>query len=121
MWASAASETAQGVSVRSSVQFLKLVRNPWTVARSARPVDRSTFVSVMSDICDFRFIGDGNTRPDYVMQAGRLAEHLEGLLAKGHPVFHARLHPLRGNPPHAVPELYLIPGWRPSPHRSAPP
>ena len=43
-WASAASATAHGVSVCSSVQSRKLDRKPWTVARSARPVDRRTLV-----------------------------------------------------------------------------
>ena len=50
MWARAASETAQGVSVCSNVQFLKPLRNPCTVARSARPTKRSTLVRVMSDV-----------------------------------------------------------------------
>ena len=58
------SETAQGVSVSSRVQFLKLLRNPWTVARSASPVARRTFVSVMSDMGDPSLRGEGNTRSD---------------------------------------------------------
>ena len=49
MWARAASDTAHGVSVCSSVQFLKLLRNPRTVVRSARPTERRIFVSDMLD------------------------------------------------------------------------
>ena len=94
MCASAASETAQGVSVCSSVRFLKLLRNPWTVARSARPVDRSTFVNVMSGHRRLSLHRRREHQAGLVTEVRRLAEHVEGLRTLGHPALLARLHPL---------------------------
>ena len=79
MWARADSETAHGVSVSSMVQFLKLLRNPWTVANSASPVARSTFVNVMSDMGAPGLRGEGNTRARLVTYGGCLPEHINGL------------------------------------------
>ncbi len=64
VWAKEASATAQGVSVCSRAQVLKLERKPWTVARSARPVSRSTFVSVVSESGLPGLSGDGKTSPE---------------------------------------------------------
>lgn len=55
--------TACGALVCSAAQSRNALRKPWTVARSARPVFRSTCVKVMSDIGWPCFTDDGNIRP----------------------------------------------------------
>ena len=61
--AKARSMTAWGALVLSAAQSRKADRKPWTVARSASPQSRKTFVSVMSESGEPRLRGDGKTSP----------------------------------------------------------
>ena len=63
-WANASSRTRSLPAPVSEPQSRNVLRNPWTVARSARPVVRRILVSVMSESdCPCR-VGEGKTRSD---------------------------------------------------------
>ena len=89
---------------------------------SARPVERRTLVSVMSDKRRTLASGvRGTPGPTHRASADALPKYVEGLSAQWHPVLHPRLHTLGRYPPYLPRDVDLVPGSAPglSPERAA--
>ena len=105
--ASAASATSRGAPV-SAHQSRKAERNPWTVGRSAYPLSRRIFVSVMLESSRPRR-RPGNTSP---LRSSRARARSRTAIAsgdKGDPMGRSRLRPTTGDAPLAGLRIYLAP------------
>ena len=97
-WASAVSAIWRGFPI-SAHQSRKALRKPWTVARSASPWSRRTFVRAMLLRGWPVRVGEGKTRP--LPSPCPLARARTSRAASGerHAMLSAPLHALPGNPP----------------------
>ena len=92
---------------------LNVVLNPCTVARSARPILRSNFVSVMSLRCRPGFRVDGKMRSESSLSELASRRIAKGGVREWYAMFSARFHARGRDGPYGGLNVNLTPGCAP--------